>query len=68
MDILNRWERLLLNNLDEYCWASVASSSPSKLVLNDPQSLVYVPKNKRHGEYYFSAYRKISYPIFYLKY
>jgi hypothetical protein len=59
MDILDGWERLLLNNLDNYCWAS-----PSF----DRHSLVYVPKEKRRGERYFPDYRKmISYLMRYFK-
>ena len=50
MDILNKWEQLLLYNLDYY-WARVASSSQ---LLCD-HSLVYVPKDKRHGKRYFPA-------------
>ena len=48
MDILDGWEQLLLNNLDSYCWTMVASLRPY-----DCHSLVYVPKDKRHGEHYF---------------
>jgi hypothetical protein len=61
MDILNGWEQLLLNNLDDYCWARVASS-PARY-----HSLVYVPKEKRRGERYVSDYRKmvsISHALF----
>jgi hypothetical protein len=52
LDILDGWERLLLNNLNNYCWARVATLRPY-----DRHSLVYVPKDKRHGEHYFTAYR-----------
>ena len=48
MDILDGWEQLLLNNLDDYCWARVASTSPPRPC--DFLSLVYVSKDKRHGE------------------
>ena len=47
IDILDEWEQLL-NNLDNYCWARVASPSPPRPC--DFLSLVYVPKDKRHGE------------------
>ena len=57
MDILDRWEKLLLAHLDDYCWARVASNH---------LSLVYVPKDKRHGERYFPAYKEMfPYPIRY---
>ena len=56
MDVMNGWEQLLLNNLDDYCWARVASSSESPARYH---SLVYVPRDKRHGERHFPAYSKI---------
>ena len=47
MSILDKWEQLLLNNLDDYCWARILS--PQQF---DNYPLVYVPKHKRHGEHY----------------
>jgi hypothetical protein len=50
-DFLDEWEQLLLNNLDDYCWARVAYPPPSFVyVPRDNHSLVYVPKDKCHGE------------------
>ena len=65
MDILDECEQLLLNNLDDYCWARVASASPPRPC--DFLSLVYVPKDKRHGECYFSVYKETPYLIRYFK-
>ena len=68
MNILNKWEQLLLNNLDDCRWARVESRSPLRRRPCDHLSLVYVPKDKRHGERYFPAYREvISYPMRYFK-
>lgn len=67
MNILDGWEQLLLNNLDDYCWVRVASPSPPIAQKWDYLSLVYVPKDKRHGESNFPAYRKIPYPMCYFK-
>ena len=52
MDILDKWDQLLLNNLDDYCWARVPSRSPLALLSNgcDHLSLVYIPRDKRHGK------------------
>jgi hypothetical protein len=63
MDILDKWEQLLLNNLDDYCWVRIASSSPLRPSDHLSLSLVYVPKDKRDGECYFLAY-KIMIPYF----
>ena len=64
MDILSKWEQLLLKNLDGYRWARVSSRSPLALQPNGPcnhrshLSLVYVPRDKRRGERYFPTYRE----------
>jgi hypothetical protein len=55
VDILDKWEQLLLNNLDDCCWVRIASGSPL-LRVRDHLSLVYVPKDKRDGECYFLAF------------
>ena len=66
VDILDKWEQLLLNNLDDYCWARIlASPSPPRSC--DILSLVYVPKDKRRGECYFPVYREIPYLMRYFK-
>jgi hypothetical protein len=68
LDILDKWGKLLLNNLDDYCWARVSSRSPLRRRPCDHPSLVYVPKDKRRGERYFPTYREvIYYPIRYFK-
>jgi hypothetical protein len=67
IDILGQWEQLLLSNdLDDYCWARVASPSPPRYCVH---SLVYVPKDKRHGEpIVFSSLRGNPYiSLFYFK-
>ena len=60
MAISDKWDQLLLNNLDDYCWARVPSISPLALLSNgcNHLSLVYVPKDKRRGKSYFSTYRE----------
>ena len=61
MDILDKWNQLLLNNFDDYCWARVPSRSPLGVLPNvacDHLSLVYVPEDKRRGERYFPTYMK----------
>jgi hypothetical protein len=55
VDILDKWEQLLLNNLDDCCWVRIASGSPL-LRVRDHLSLVYVPKDKRDGECYVLAF------------
>jgi hypothetical protein len=57
MDILDKWEQVLLNDLqvNDYFWARVAS--PSSPRPYNHHSLVYVPRHKRQGERHFPAYR-----------
>ena len=54
MNILDEWEQLLSNSLDDYCWAR---TSPQHL---DNYSLVYIPEHKRQGEYYL----RVSYLVY----
>ena len=61
MDILDKWNQLLLNNFDDYYWARVpyrSSLEPLPHVAYDHLSLVYVPEDKRRGERYFPTHMK----------
>ena len=54
MDILAKWEQLLLNDFNGGGWARATSA-----VWND-LSLAYVSKSKYHGERYVSAHAGAS--------